>query len=185
MMTTEEQLKIIEDHQRALPIEAVNIAEALGLTVHRTTNWDDEGNSGVSGKIVRDRQRGGKSGYAIYVNGAHSLARRRFTIAHEIAHFILHREHIGDGIFGEALYKSDLQSDLEASANRLAARILMPMHLLEKKFNELPSDFSSERIIAILADDFKVSREVMTYRLGDLGLIDKLEMLLVAIERCI
>ena len=49
------------------------------------------------------------SGYAIFVNkGDRYKTRQRFTIAHKIAHFILHREAIGDGIVDDALYRSGL-----------------------------------------------------------------------------
>src|SRR3546814_3235070 len=72
--------------------------------------------------IRKDAERGGESGFAIYVNGSHPRVRRRFSIAHEIAHFALHRNLIGDGVTDDAMYRSNLSSAVEVQANRMAAR---------------------------------------------------------------
>src|SRR3546814_15171584 len=82
--------------------------------------------------IRKDAERGGESGFAIYVNGSHPRVRRRFSIAHEIAHFALHRNLIGDGVTDDAMYSSNLSSAVEVQANRLAADILMPWHLIRE-----------------------------------------------------
>ena len=63
--------------------------------------------------------------------------RRRFTIAHEIAHFLLHRDKIGDQLSDDAMYRSSLSSDDERAANRLAADILMPMGLIQDYMRKL------------------------------------------------
>src|SRR3546814_9375366 len=73
--------------------------------------------------IRKDAERGGESGFAIYVNGSHPRVRRRFSIAHEIAHFALHRNLIGDGVTDDAMYRSNLSSAVEVQANRMAADI--------------------------------------------------------------
>src|SRR3546814_2493487 len=82
--------------------------------------------------IRKDAERGGESGFAIYVNGSHPRVRRRFSIAHEIAHFALHRNLIGDGVTDDAMYRSNLSSAVEVQANRMAADILMPWHLISE-----------------------------------------------------
>src|SRR3546814_8751462 len=91
--------------------------------------------------IRKDAERGGESGFAIYVNGSHPRVRRRFSIAHEIAHFALHRNLIGDGVTDDAMYRSNLSSAVEVQANRMAADILMPWHLIrsEEHTSELQS----------------------------------------------
>src|SRR4051794_4100177 len=99
-----EGMEIIRKHQKSAPVQMIPIAEALGLNVYRVTSWPQE----TSGMITRDPERGGTCGFAIYVNAKHSEVRRRFTIAHEIAHFVLHRHLIGDGITEDALYRSGL-----------------------------------------------------------------------------
>lgn len=155
-MTLTESMRIIEKHQRAAPVIVTAIARDLGLEVYNTSEWTDD----ISGMIRRDKEQGGSSGYAIYVNGKHHENRRRFTIAHEIAHFILHREFIGDGITDDALYRSALSSRLETQANQLAADILIPWALLNVATAQGIKD------VRALASYFNVSPSAMSVRLG-------------------
>ena len=62
--------------------------------------------------------------------------RKRFTIAHEIAHFILHSDQLVRGDIEETLYRGGLSDRLETEANKLAADILMPLSLIEKLIGE-------------------------------------------------
>ena len=116
--------EIIRKHQKNYPVIVVPLADGLGVNVFRVNDWPDD----LSGLIKKDSN--SDSGYSIYVNAKHSDTRRRFTIAHEIAHYMSHRGYIGDGIVDDALYRSKLSSRLETQANQLAAEILMPWHLL-------------------------------------------------------
>lgn len=153
-------MDIIRKHQKSAPVQVVPIAEALGLNVYRASDWPDT----TSGMIVRDTERGGPSGFSIYVNALHSEVRRRFTIAHEVAHFVLHRDLIGDGITEDALYRSGFSDAIEREANGLAAEILMPRHLVRECFSEGmrdPADFAAK---------FNVSLQAMEFRLRNLGL---------------
>ena len=156
-----EGMEIIRKHQKVAPVQVVPIADALGLTVYRATDWSDE----TSGMIVLDPQRGGDCGYAIYVNAKHSEVRRRFTIAHEVAHFVLHRDLIGDGITEDALYRSGFSDSVEREANGLAAEILMPRHLVRAWVSKGLRDPSE------LANMFDVSKQAMEFRLANLGLV--------------
>ena len=153
-------MEVIRKHQKSAPVQTIPIAEALGLSCYKTSDWPDT----TSGMIVRDAARGGDCGFAVYVNGKHSEVRRRFTIAHEIAHFVLHRDLIGDGITEDALYRSGLSDAVEREANGLAAEILMPRHLVRDSFS------TGQRDPATLASKFGVSQQAMEYRLSNLGL---------------
>jgi len=146
-----EAMHEIRRHQLAAPVETVSLANSLGLMVYKTSFG---GNDDISGMI---RQEGDE--HVIYVNMNHHVNRRRFTIAHEIAHFILHKDEIGDGIVDDALYRSGLSSKFEAEANSLAADILMPWHLLA-------DDEISGISIAHLADKYQVSAAAMAIRLN-------------------
>lgn len=153
-------MDVIRKHQQSAPVQMIPIAEALGLSCYKTLDWPDT----ISGMIVRDITRGGPSGFAIYVNGKHSEVRRRFTIAHEVAHFVLHRDLIGDGITEDALYRSGLSDAVEREANGLAAEVLMPRHLVRDAVSQ------GQRDPATLAGKFDVSQQAMDYRLANLGL---------------
>ncbi|MEP2828674.1 ImmA/IrrE family metallo-endopeptidase [Parvibaculum sp.] len=154
-MRVEEALTTIRRHQMTAPIQVIPIANALGLKVYYV-DWQDN----MSGRIERNERLGGDSGYAIFVNKNHPPNRRRFTIAHEIAHFVLHRDQIGDGVYDDAMYRSGLPQRTEFEANRLAADILMPWHLI----NEATEDGLST--VEGLAKKFEVSNSSMSIRLG-------------------
>ncbi|NSZ73025.1 ImmA/IrrE family metallo-endopeptidase [Agrobacterium tumefaciens] len=135
------------------PIDVVSLANVLGVKVYNAA-WPPT----VSGKIQKVTDKGGSSGYAIFVNKSHPETRKRFTIAHELAHYILHERHIGDGLFDDALYRSGLPDKKEVEANQLAADILMPW----QKLQPLIGKHTPEK----LAEIFNVSKESMNIRLG-------------------
>jgi Zn-dependent peptidase ImmA (M78 family) len=97
--------------------------------------------------------------------------RERFTIAHEIAHYILHSSRItenGGVLKDNIFYRSWLSTIVEAEANRFAADIiLMPKELLEKAYEREQKEFEDpKKLIERLADLFEVSKIAMTIRLG-------------------
>ena len=146
-----DRMEIIRANQSELPVSVTCIAGEFGIRVFKSSGWPDK----LSGLIRKNQGR-----YEIFVNGQHPLVRRRFTIAHELAHFILHRDEIGNGITDDVLYRSGLSNKMEKEANQLAADILMPWKLLD------PILDSGESDIRELADMFKVSPSTMSIRLG-------------------
>lgn len=115
----------------------------------------------------------------IAVNSRHAPVRQRFTVAHEIGHYHLHRKHQNTGpVFidrtvyfrGDTLEGADREMELEANA--YAARLLMP-HLLLRQYFEAHAtvDLSQTSNIKLLADEFNVSRDAMKFRLQNLGYI--------------
>ncbi len=149
---TDEQLKIIRRHQVEPPVNVVGIALDLGVEVFEDDKLPDH----ISGLLTHD-----DDGYFIIVNASHHPNRKRFTVAHEIAHFIRHRHAIGDGIQDNALYRSHLSSRQETEANRLAADILMPWELISNLVESVP-----DPTVAFLASELKVSKSAMSIRLG-------------------
>lgn len=146
---------IVRRHQWEIPVNVVSLARDLGATVYFVPDWPDE----TAGMIRKDRKYGGSRGYIIYVNAAHPPNRKRFTIAHEIAHIMLHEHLIGDGITTDGMYRSGLDSTVEWSANRMAANILMPWPWIERLFAEGVTD------VTAMASRFGVSRDAMAIRL--------------------
>ena len=155
-MHYEEAFAIIRRFQEMPPVRVVSLARALGAEVYRTGEWPDE----VSGMICKDPQRGGSRDFVIYVNGLHATVRRRFTIAHEIAHIVLHADLVGDGITTDGLYRSGFSNLVETRANKLAADILMPVHLVDAEIGK------GARTVEKLAMIFRVSNSAMSIRLG-------------------
>jgi Zn-dependent peptidase ImmA (M78 family) len=153
-MLLKEQMDIIRKHQASAPVKVTPIARELGAPVYRVGDWP----SSISGMLKK--KAGTESGYAIYVNGQHSDLRRRFTIAHEIGHLVLHQHLIKDGIVEDALLRAEGMSNaVETAANSFAADILMPWSLLNT------AQANGTNTIEALADLFQVSKDAMSIRL--------------------
>lgn len=149
--------QIIASHQNTAPVDVVRIANDLGVKVWEMKSLP----ANVSGKIFRDPQHGGRSGFSIAVNSNEHLTRQRFTIAHEIAHFLLHRNYLDQrDLIDDAMYRSGLTTREEAEANNFAAQILMPIPLIQRLIDEGVTQVDA------LADRLEVSPTAMKIRLS-------------------
>ncbi|HEX2859228.1 MAG TPA: ImmA/IrrE family metallo-endopeptidase [Alphaproteobacteria bacterium] len=107
----------------------------------------------------------------IAVNSLNHPNRRRFTIAHELGHFVLHNEalHV-DRSF--SIKHRDATSSLaidpeEIEANRFAAELLMPYDLICADLKLAQEfDFETDDAIAQLASKYRVSEQAMIFRLN-------------------
>lgn len=151
-MTQLEIERTVEKYKESCPTKVVALARELGIRVKRTNQWNDS----VCGAIVKDPD--GK--FTIWTNGKHHENRRRFTVAHELAHFVLHRDAIGDGIEDDALFRSSLGGLIERQANAYAAELLMPMEQVQNCIKDGAS--SIEQLAACM----RVSKTAMSIRLG-------------------
>lgn len=150
------------------PIPVEQVAKKLGVEI-RFSPLDEE----LSGMIFI------KDGQAIIgVNSMHHPNRQRFTIAHELGHFILHKKHITSEIHVDKQFrvlmrdgKSATGTELiEIEANRFAASLLMPADLVAKALDEREFDIDDETPLMELAKQFKVSKQTMEYRIRNLGI---------------
>ena len=125
---------LITRHQQEAPIDVSAIAEELGVKIYSKALAE-----GVSGVIVRDVQYGTASGFAIFVARDEPSVRQRFTAAHELGHFVLHKGQIGDRIEDNYLLRSNrLSNAQEVEANKFAAELLMPFRLIESEMKSAP-----------------------------------------------
>jgi Zn-dependent peptidase ImmA (M78 family) len=150
-------------------VECVRPAAAEGILVVREPFQDD----GVSGVLMREPGR-----TMIIVNAANASVRQRFTIAHEMGHFTLHRGTIYlDGRarvnFRDGL--STMATDREEiDANAFVATLLMPSGWVRSAFEAVVRNTAiktEDELAEILASRFGVSRQAMQFRLINLGLI--------------
>jgi len=157
--------QILEDNNISRPpVPVERIASSLGLEL-RYAPLDAD----VSGAILRNGQEA-----VIGVNSFHHPNRQRFTIAHEIAHFLLHAGldvHL-DNDFRVNLRDEEsslaVDSD-EIEANGFAAELLMPTGFVLKDIGDLTEidDVAIQR----LARRYKVSQQAMQIRLVNLGFL--------------
>lgn len=125
--------------------------------------WEDYFDDDISGKIEYDKNTGI---YQIMINKYHSLARRRFTLAHEFAHFVLHKEFLKKNktIEDRILFrKGDDFNQIETQANQFAADLLMPKDIFIDELKKGNTRIES------LANFFHVSYSAIKYRAFKLG----------------
>ena len=138
--------------------EVVTIAENLGFKVFNVNFKDNN----VSGYIEVDAD--APENNKISVNASHCDARKRFTIAHEIGHYVL--EHLNSDCkkYRKIDYDNNDNSSEERQANKFAATLLMP----KKMISEVWKQFKD---IKITASTFGVSQEACAIRLSKLNLV--------------
>ena len=144
------------------PVPVERIAAGHGCTV-RASDLKD-----ISGILVRS-----PAGNVIGVNSLHHEHRRRFTVAHELGHLLLHE---GEQVTFDRDFRVSLRSDEsstgtdveEVEANFFAASLLMPDSLLLADPRARTIDLEDADATAALARIFSVSTQAMTLRLARL-----------------
>lgn len=102
--------------------------------------------------------------FEIAVNSKHHPNRQRFSLAHEYAHYLLHRGKIDLMPEGERiLHRNGDRNSIEYQANTFAAELLMPDVLVRRAFR------LSHGNLTKMALELGVSKESLKYRLSDLG----------------
>ena len=122
----------------------------------------------ISGILYRQDER-----RVIVVNNNHSEARRRFTIAHEVGHLVLHR---GEEVHVDAGFRINLRDPRSATAedveeieaNAFAANLLMPATWLRADVTGETVDWSDSAELEELAQRYQVSPQAMLVRLTSL-----------------
>ena len=148
-------MTVIAQHWNSTPVPIDAIIRDIGLPLSHEAMDDN-----ISGYI--ERQNGS---YRIVVNSNHAPTRRRFTAAHELGHYIYHRDLLGEGVGDNRAYRAEgtdrpnanIRPVHERQANSFAANVLMPRHRL--------TDVAEESTAA-LAARFEVSQAAMKIRLG-------------------
>jgi Zn-dependent peptidase ImmA (M78 family) len=152
------------------PVRVDMLARAEGLQIVEAAFDGD-----ISGALVRSA---GVAGIA--VNAKQHPNRRRFTIAHELAHYLLAHtteDHI-DWPFTVLRRdeKSSEASDVrEIEANAFAANLLMPKDFLKadlRRYTNFRGELElDDAACQTLARKYMVSEMAMTFRLVNLGFI--------------
>jgi len=162
--------EIIGQIKPAYPIDVDALAQACAVAVERQ-DLEEE----VSGILVVKDKRG-----VIAVNSAHHPHRQRFTIAHELGHYLLHREASSVFIDAATIFFRDKHSAegtrwQEIEANAFAAELLMPAVAITAVVREHVGDHLLDEfddgVIRRLAAHFGVSIQALTVRLVRLGLM--------------
>lgn len=148
--------KIVSNTFGLLIREVEDMTEAPGLEEERSTN--------VSGLLLTGPGE-------IWVNAAEARqweGRKRFTICHELGHYVIHQDSLEPTVFcrrievvdeGEPGPGDDPRAELEREADAFAAALLMPAALVAERRAALDDD------LAALCAEFGASEKAMRYRL--------------------
>jgi Zn-dependent peptidase ImmA (M78 family) len=130
-------------------------AESIGLRIKEVKS------TGFEGALVRDKK--GNKGIIAVKAQVPELGRRRFTIAHEIGHFVIPTHRLLATVckdFEIESWGKNLQ-DVEIEANQFAAEFLLPAFIVR---NEIGSGVPSISRISLLAGEYETSLTVAVRR---------------------
>lgn len=143
------------------PVDLRLVAERLGLEIHEREFVEE-----IDGLYLR--LPGAPPIIAVNNSYTRPLTRRRFTLAHEIAHHLLtSRISPGHRMFFFDSSKTN-RSLVERACDRFAALLLMPEDLVRQYYGDLSAN--SEQRVSIMAERFGVSAWALRRRLKELGL---------------
>lgn len=170
MMTFEDIFNTIDRATASAPVNLERLCRALGIKLEKGY---------LDPAIVGQLERNSDDSYTITYNELNSSSgyRRRFTIAHEIGHYVLHKHLIGDGVDDNKAFRSEnvgqyfncnIKPHHEAEANRFAAALLMPKDLIRTDYPYLE--------VSEMCEKYQVSEQAMLIRLKTLGLVPREEL---------
>lgn len=163
-MKERNEYAVVNRYRESVPVNIRGLCNELGVQVH-SAFLDSE----ISGMLERK----GNGKYKITVNASDRATRQRFTIAHELGHYILHRSLIGDGVDDDRAYRStnkgkyhntNIGPRQETEANKFAADVLMPWALVKRHREAYAGP--TDQLVTELASRFQVSRQAMEIRLS-------------------
>lgn len=156
--------RTLQDHGLySIPVDPVVLANRLGIKVHNAKFSDPS----LSAMLAR---RG--TSVTILLDEPESPYRKRFSIAHELAHHLLHLKTDGEivdkdiDLFRDREYPDQpltLARRWEIEANQFAAALLMPAELVLQ-------EWPKHRSVTVMARLFNVSGAAMGIRIANLGL---------------
>jgi len=162
---------LMESNAYSLPVDLNKVTNFLKIKVVEEIIDDS-----FSGLLIIKNEKP-----VIGLNKNHPPNRKRFTIAHEIGHFILHHKKHNAG--GEEVFidkknqmayfrskkSANNEDPREAQANKFAAELLMPDELIRKYIDDKKIDLFDDFSIQKLSSFLKVSAAALSLRLMKLG----------------
>jgi Zn-dependent peptidase ImmA (M78 family) len=154
------------------PVPVERVVRELGIEI-KLNEVDDD----LSGFLVRDTT---SKRAVIGANKSHHPHRQRFTIAHELGHFLLHEGqtvHLDQNRIAFTVNLRNTESakgedNDEREANLFAAELLMPVAFLREDLRGKDLDLLGDsEFLSKLAEKYKVSSQALTFRLTYLGYI--------------
>lgn len=158
-----------ENNIDTYPVNIVELCEKQGISVFEAYLPKE-----VSGFIVIQEENfeNYNTNRLIVVNLSDLASRKRFTIAHELAHYILHKP-VNENLYAHR--DAGQNGGIEREANIFASNLLMPEHLVKNAVQDYAICSENElfdfQIVRMIASDFAVSSQAAQVRLEQLRLI--------------
>lgn len=159
--------KIIDEAKKMFndkkEIDVIELASKQGIDLI-AVDTNDEYNAHI--QYDDDSQK-----FTIYINANHPYNRVKFSVAHELGHYVLHPDLIRKHKIVARSRIDHLDPKAEKEANNFAGELLMPQELVEEELKELrlQDKYIDQDLLAKLVEIFKVSREAMQIQLTKLG----------------
>lgn len=156
------EMQIVQKHAAVLPVNVQAIIEELGIVY-----LEEPMDPASSGRIDYN-----DPFCTITINSLEGPQRRRFTAAHELGHYLLHRDLMDGKGHLDRLYSeggrdnpyAPLSPEHEVQANQFAASLLMPEKILRSRYDRANDN------VRELADLCAVSPMAMRIRLKNIGI---------------
>ena len=151
-------------------VDIIKVAKSLGFIVGNAELSDDE-----DGFIIVNEQEneilGQQTSRLIGINSNQSIEWKRFIIAHELGHYILHYDEKADrGMFAHRDHKKG-KDEKENEADFFAANLLMPRDRFIACYNSLNNScISLDEKVLLMANRFVVTDNMARRRFKELNL---------------
>lgn len=166
---------LTKHHVTKAPVPVEKIAGEYAEIVFETMPDD------ISGMLVPLPSHSRRQHWVIVVNATHAKVRQRFTIAHELAHILLHK-YTSPHADGRVIVRFRDENSSRGSnyeeieANRFAAELLMPERTIRSlaarsKIDLADANDDSKAVFEMirLANRFQVSMQALSLRMANLG----------------
>lgn len=154
-------IDLIQTYMAVPPVNVEGLIREFSIELDKKADLPAD----VAGQIERLHD----GTYKISVNRKDHYYRQRFTMAHELAHYLLHYTLLGNGVNDTKMYRTvpntaldnpRINHECEVEANKFAASLLMPLENVQQDWDIL-------RDIEEVAKKWQVSKVAMEIRLKE------------------
>jgi|SRR5471030_2735354 len=152
--TPEELLSFASNNGISIePLDVTSLTQKLGIAMRMEPMAGEE-----SGSLKKDKA--GK--WVMTINSLQHPHRQRFTIAHELGHYIKHTV-LKENFLDTTFFRNEESNPMEHEANKFAAELLMPQELFISFIENVSKQVDD------LAKHFQVSSMAIRIRAKQLG----------------
>lgn len=162
MITVVDRLQLA---RKSAPVDVERLISDFGLELDLEARLP----ANITSELIRI----GDGLYRVSINVDQPALRKRFSMAHALGHYLLHKHDLGIGVSDTMAYRAPRTGPLanpriteqhEADANRFAANLLMPDALVQSFYVKTGGN------IAEMSRVFQTSKELIRYAVHSLGL---------------